>query len=166
MLILAIDSGVLVLFAFLAIYLVLLARRLGGMRSALAEAGECLPALSSAVSRMEDATKGLSKRVRTEMEVIEARLAGVKRLAADLAAASDGAEHVRAELERQIRSVKRIEAGRLAAIPRELAEPKGLAERLGENAAVGGALAYAPEAPPPSAPPLETRAQTISVNLI
>jgi hypothetical protein len=146
--------------------LVLLARRLRQMRLALAEAGDCLPMLSSAVTRMEDATKGLSKRIRTEMEVIEARLAGVKRVAADLAAVSDNAEQVKAELERQIRNVKRIEAGRLAAIPRELAEPKGLAERLGEPPPIGAALAYAPEPPPPSAPPLEQRGQTISISMI
>ncbi len=99
------------------------------------------------------------------MEVIDTRLAGMERVAADLVGATEGAEQVKAELERQMRQVKRIEASRLAAIPRELAEPKGLAERLAESPPPAAALPFTPDAAT-GAPEPQTGGRTITINMI
>ncbi|HTR16059.1 MAG TPA: hypothetical protein VMI52_03380 [Acetobacteraceae bacterium] len=138
------DATGLALLGFLAAYLAFLARRMNRLRAAIAEAGDVLPALNTAVSRMSDAASGFSRRIQKEMETIDTQVAGARRVSADLAEASRNAGEVVAQLDRQLRQTKRLESARAAAIPRELAEPKGFAERLAQQRAAQPAMQTSP----------------------
>jgi hypothetical protein len=154
MLIVALDSAGLILLTFLAAYVVVLVRRIGRLRTALAEAGQVLPSLDAAVTRMDEAARGFSARLKGEMEQIEQRLCGLKRVATELSGATRTAEDVLSALDRQMRQAKKLEGARAAAIPRELAEPKGLVERTGSEP-TAPALAFCPAPAPLVTPALE-----------
>ena len=154
MFIVALDSAGLILLTFLAVYVVVLVRRIGRLRTALAEAGQVLPSLDAAVTRMDEAARGFSARLKGEMDQIESRLCGLKRMTTELSGATRIAEDVLSALDRQLRQAKKLEGARAAAIPRELAEPKGLVERA-ESEVRGPELTFCPAPAPFVAPALE-----------
>lgn len=127
---LSFDAAIVALLLFVAGYALLLHHRMGRLRRALAEAGQILPALDAAVARMTDTAGSFSGRVQTEMQAVDGRIAGVKRLAGELAQSSRTAEEMLAKLDQQLRQARRVETARSAAVPRERVEPKGFAERM------------------------------------
>jgi hypothetical protein len=125
------ESASLVLLGTVICHGGLLHFRITRLRRALAEAGEVLPAVDAAMTRLGETAGGFARRVQNDLETVDARLTGARRTAADLAAASRAAEELASQLDRQLRQTRRLEGARAAAIPRELVEPKGLAERAG-----------------------------------
>jgi hypothetical protein len=164
------DAGGLALLGFLAAYLTFLARRMTRLRAAIAEAGDVLPALNTAVSCMSDVASGFSRRIQKEMETIDTQVAGARRISADLAEASRNAGEVVAQLDRQLRQSKRLETARAAAIPRELAEPKGFAERLAQRpvqpAMQASPIAFAAPQVVIAAPLAEAGERTVRVSML
>lgn len=117
-------------------------RRLTRLREALAEAGQILPKLDAAVSRMNESASGFSARIQSELQGVEDSIGRARRLGEDLAMAGRAAEEAVARLEQQMRQARRLEQARANAIPRALAEPKGFAEQIERRA--GGAPDGAP----------------------
>jgi len=58
-------------------------------------------------------------------------LASARRIAAELASVNRTADEAACQLDRLLRQHQRVESVRAAALPRELVEPKGFAERAG-----------------------------------
>jgi hypothetical protein len=122
-----------VLLAMVALHSVLLHVRLHRLRRALADAGRVLPALDASVGRMVDIADGFAQRLQTELATVEVRLAASRRMSVELASANRAAEEAASALDRLLRQHRRTEGARAAALPRELVEPKGCAERaIGE----------------------------------
>ncbi len=144
---LVLDAAGLGLLAFVAVYLVILTRRMARLRAALAEAGTTLPSLDAAVERMNETAKGLSRRLQGELETVDKRLADLRSAAAELAGAQNSAATLAGQLDRQIRQARRLDTARVAAIPRELVEPKGFAERLARQSDEAPALTATRAAP-------------------
>jgi len=114
-----------------AIHSVVLHLRLNRLRAALAEAGRVLPSLDASVARMVDVAGGFSDRLQGDLAAVEARLAASRRVATELASVSRTADEAACQLDRLLRQHRRLEGARAVAIPRELVEPKGFAERAG-----------------------------------
>lgn len=127
----ALDIATMVMLVCVAAGGLVFHRRVSRLREALLEAGTILPRLDEAMERMNRASNGFSGRIQGEMQAIEGRLAGVKRLASDLSGCNTEAEALLARLDGQLRQAKRLDTARSKAVPRELAEPKGFAERMG-----------------------------------
>jgi hypothetical protein len=134
MLNLAIDSAALLLLTIVVCHAGFLHMRITRLRRALVEAADVLPSVDAAMARLGEATGGFARRVQADLESVDTRLTGARRTVAELAAASRSAEELASQLDRQVRQARRLEGARAAAIPRELAEPKGFAERVGAPA--------------------------------
>ena len=120
-----------VLLAAIAVHAVVLHIRLTRFRAALAQVGSVLPSFDASVSQATELASGFTGRLLSELETVEGRLAAARRLGSDLATASRTAEEAAVQLERLLRQHQRHEAIRAAALPREMVEPKGFAERAG-----------------------------------
>jgi hypothetical protein len=120
-----------VLLAMVALHSIVLHVRLHRLRHALPDAGRVLPSLDASVSRMVEIAEGFAQRLQNDLSTVEVRLAASRRMSAELAAANRAAEETTCALDRLLRQHRRMEGVRAAAIPRELAEPKGFAERAG-----------------------------------
>ncbi len=131
MLSLVLDAVACVLVAAIGIHALVLHRRLGRLREALAEMGHVLPAFDASVNRVAAMADGFTVTLSAELEGIEGRLKAARRLNSDLDSASRAAEDAAAQLERLLRQHRRLDTLRAAALPRELVEPKGFAERAG-----------------------------------
>lgn len=125
------NAAGLLLVTVVAVHSVILHLRLRRLRAALAEAGRVLPSLDASVSRMVDVAGGFSERLQSDVAAVDTRLAASRRVAAELASVSRSANEVACELDRLLRQHRRLEGARAAAVPRELIEPKGFAERAG-----------------------------------
>ncbi|CAH2605535.1 protein of unknown function (plasmid) [Rhodovastum atsumiense] len=147
------DVTSLVLLSVVLCHAGFLHMRLTRLRRALAEAGDVLPSVDAAVARLGDAASGFARRVQTDLEAVDGRLAGARRTATDLATASRAAEDLASQLERQVRQSRRLEGARAAAIPRELVEPKGFAERIGAAALEASRSDTVVSLPAPSSAP-------------
>jgi hypothetical protein len=121
----------LVLMVFVACHTFVLHRRLTRLRDALAEAGTVLPSLDASVGRMSTVVDGFAQRLQNDLATVEARLAGARRVAAELASVNRSAEEASMHLDRLLRQHSHMEDVRAKAIPREFVEPKGFAERAG-----------------------------------
>jgi hypothetical protein len=128
---LVLDAAACVLMTGIALHSVILHQRLGRLREALAELGHVLPAFDASVNRVAAMADGFAVTLSTELEGIEGRLKAARRLNTDLASASRAAEDAAGQLDRLLRQHRRLEALRAAALPRDLVEPKGFAERAG-----------------------------------
>jgi hypothetical protein len=128
---LVLDTLACVLVAAIGLHSVILHMRLGRLREALAEMGQVLPAFDASVNRVAAMADGFTVTLSAELEGIEGRLKAARRLNTDLTTASRAAEDAAGQLERLLRQHRRLEALRAAALPRELVEPKGFAERAG-----------------------------------
>jgi hypothetical protein len=117
-----------------ALHSVLLHVRLHRLRRALADAGRVLPALDASVGRMVDIADGFAQRLQTELATVEVRLAASRRMSVELASANRAAEEAASALDRLLHQHRRMEGARAAALPRELVEPKGCAERASGEA--------------------------------
>jgi hypothetical protein len=127
MLSLVLNAVASVMVAAIAVHAVILHVRLGRLRKALSEMGSVLPAFDASVNRIAAMADGFTVKVGAELEGIETRLQAARRLSVELASASREAEEAAA----QLRQTKRPEPARASALPRELVEPKGFAERAG-----------------------------------
>jgi hypothetical protein len=123
-------AGMLLMFG-VACHTIILHRRLTKLRGALAEAGTVLPSLDASVGRMSQVVDGFAQRLQTDLTAVETRLATARRVAAELASVNRSAEEASTYLDRLLRQHRRIEDVRATALPRELVEPKGFAERAG-----------------------------------
>jgi hypothetical protein len=132
---LLLEIIVLALLVVVVVHAAFLHLRISRLRRALTDASQVLPSLDAAVARMGDAAGGFARRVQTDLESLDMRIANARRLATELGVASRTAEDMMSGLDRQIRQNRRLEGARAAAIPRELVEPKGFAERLNAAAA-------------------------------
>lgn len=159
MLALVLDAIGCLLVGAVAIHSVVLHIRLGRFRTALAEVGRVLSGFDASVNQMTELTRGFSGKLMAELESVEGRLMSARRLGTELAAASRTAEDAASQLERLLRQHKRIEAVRAAALPRELVEPKGFAERAGLPP-VTPAVSRPAESASPTADPLPATADT------
>jgi len=119
------------LVAVVAVHSTVLHVRLKRLRGALAEAGRVLPSLDASVVRMTDVAGGFIERLQSDLETVETRLAVARRVAAELASVNRTADEAACQLDRLLRQHQRVESARAAALPRELVEPKGFAERAG-----------------------------------
>jgi hypothetical protein len=119
------------LVAVVAVHSTVLHIRLNRLRGALAEAGRVLPSLDASVARMTDVAGGFVERLQSDLETVETRLAAARRVAAELASVNRTADEAAVHLDRLLRQHQRVETARAAALPRELVEPKGFAERAG-----------------------------------
>jgi hypothetical protein len=128
---LVLDALACVLVGAIGIHSVVLHIRLGRLREALAEMGQVLPAFDASVNRVAAMVDGFTVTLGAELEGMEGRLTAARRLNTDLATASRAAEDAAGQLDRLLRQHKRLEALRVAVLPRELVEPKGFAERAG-----------------------------------
>jgi hypothetical protein len=153
MLTVLLNVATLALLGVVLVHSVFLYLRISGLRRALTDAGAVLPSLDAAAARMGEAADGFTHRVEGDLQLVEGRLASARRTAADLAAVMHTAEKLSTQLDRKVRQSLRLETARAGAIPRELAEPKGFAERAGVPVAEVQA-----QAPPP---PLRTVALTL-----
>lgn len=117
------------LLAIVAGHSIVLHVRLHRLRQALADAGRVLPSLDASVSRMAQIAEGFGERLQNDLATVEVRLAASRRLSVELAAANRAAEEATCALDRMLRQHRRLEGTRAAAIPRELVEPKGFADR-------------------------------------
>jgi hypothetical protein len=131
MLSLVLNAVASVMVAAIAVHAVILHVRLGRLRKALSEMGSVLPAFDASVNRIAAMADGFTVKVGAELEGIETRLQAARRLSVELASASREAEEAAAQLGRALRQTKRPEPARASALPRELVEPKGFAERAG-----------------------------------
>jgi hypothetical protein len=131
MLPLVLNAVASVLVAAIAVHAVILHVRLGRLRAALSEMGSVLPAFDASVNRIAAMADGFTVKVSAELEDIETRLQAARRLSVELATASREAEEAAAQLGRALRQAKRPEPVRASALPREMVEPKGFAERAG-----------------------------------
>jgi hypothetical protein len=120
-----------VLLAIVALHSTILHVRLRRLRHALADAGRVLPSLDASVARMAGIAEGFAQRLQNDLSTVEIRLAASRRVSVELAAANRAAEEATCALDRLLHQHRRLEGARAAAIPRELAEPKGFAERAG-----------------------------------
>ena len=119
------------LVAVVAVHSTVLHVRLNRLRGALAEAGRVLPSLDASVARMTDVAGGFIEQLKSDLETVETRLAAARRVAAELASVNRTADEAACHLDRLLRQHQRVESARAAALPRELVEPKGFAERAG-----------------------------------
>lgn len=147
---LILDAAGLALLFFVAVYLVVLTRRMARLRAALAEAGTTLPSLDAAVERMNETASGLSLRLQNEIAAVDERITTLRGAAGDLDAARTTAETLMSQLDRQLRQARRLDTARSTAIPRELAEPKGYAERFARQAVSPSALTATRALPAPA----------------
>jgi hypothetical protein len=131
MLSLVLNAVASVLVAAIAVHAVILHVRLGRLRAALSEMGSVLPEFDASVNRIAAMADGFTVKVSAELEGIETRLQAARRLSLELATASREAEEAAIQLGRALRQTKRPEPVRAAALPREMVEPKGFAERAG-----------------------------------
>jgi hypothetical protein len=136
MLNLMVNAAGLLLVAVVAVHSLVLHLRLNRLRGALAEAGRVLPSLDASVARMVDVAGGFTERLQDDLAEVETRLAASRRVAAELASVSRTADEAACQLDRLLRQHRRLEGARAAAVPRELVEPKGFAERAGLPRAV------------------------------
>jgi hypothetical protein len=130
MLDLVFNAAVVVLVAAVAAHSVILHLRLHRLGRALAEAGRVLPTLDESVGRMAEITSGFAERLQADLRTVDGRVVLAQRLGKELADVNQAAEEAAAQLERLLRHHRR-EGARAASIPRELVEPKGIAERAG-----------------------------------
>jgi hypothetical protein len=114
-----------------ACHTIVLHRRITRLRGALAEAGTVLPSLDASVGRMSEIVDGFAHRLRTDLTAVEQRLTAARRVAAELASVNRSAEEASTHLDRLLRQHRRMEDVRASAMPREMVEPKGFAERAG-----------------------------------
>jgi hypothetical protein len=114
-----------------AFHTIVLHRRITRLRGALAEAGTVLPSLDASVGRMSEIVDGFAHRLRTDLTAVEQRLTAARRVAAELASVNRSAEEASTHLDRLLRQHRRMEDVRASAMPREMVEPKGFAERAG-----------------------------------
>lgn len=121
----------LILIGVVAVHSVMLHLKVQKLRAALADAGRVLPSLDASVERMSEIAGGFAQRLQADLSNVETRMSLSRRLAAELAAANRAAEEAAGQLDRLLRQHRRLDGVRAAAIPRELAEPKGFAERAG-----------------------------------
>lgn len=131
MLSLVLNAVASVLVAAIAVHAVILHVRLGRLRAALSEMGSVLPEFDASVNRIAAMADGFTVKVSAELESIETRLQAARRLSVELATASREAEEAAIQLGRALRQTKRPEPVRASALPREMVEPKGFAERAG-----------------------------------
>ena len=131
MLSLVLNAVASVLVSAIAVHAVILHVRLGRLRAALSEMGSVLPEFDASVNRIAAMADGFTVKVSAELESIEARLQAARRLSVELASASREAEEAAAQIGRALRQAKRPESARASALPREMVEPKGFAERAG-----------------------------------
>jgi hypothetical protein len=124
------NAAGLLLVAVVAVHSTVLHLRLNRLRGALAEAGRVLPSLDASVARMTDVAGGFIERLQSDLETVETRLVAARRVAAELASVNRTADEAACQLDRLLRQHQRVESAR-AALPRELVEPKGFAERAG-----------------------------------
>jgi hypothetical protein len=120
-----------ILMVGVACHTIVLHRRITRLRGALAEAGTVLPSLDASVGRMSEIVDGFAHRLRTDLTAVEQRLTAARRVAAELASVNRSAEEASTHLDRLLRQHRRMEDVRASAIPREMVEPKGFAERAG-----------------------------------
>jgi hypothetical protein len=125
------NAAGLLLVAVVAVHSTVLHLRLNRLRGALAEAGRVLPSLDASVARMTDVAGGFIERLQSDLETVETRLVAARRVAAELASVNRTADEAACQLDRLLRQHQRVESARAAALPRELVEPKGFAERAG-----------------------------------
>jgi hypothetical protein len=130
----------LVLMLVVACHSIVLHRRLTRLKRALSDAGTVVPSLDASVGRMSEVFGGFASKLQGDLTTIETRLAAARRAAAELASVNRSAEEASQHLDRLLRQHRRLEDVRAAALPRELVEPKGFAERA--------------KLPPVAAPPL------------
>jgi hypothetical protein len=148
-----VNAAAFLLVAVVAVHSFVLHLRLNRLRGALAEAARVLPSLDASVARMTDVAGGFTERLQGDLATVEARLTAARRVAAELASVNRTADEAACQLDRLLRQHQRVETVRAAALPRELVEPKGFAERAGlprvgtalrsEEAADGAAAAEA-----------------------
>ncbi len=131
MLNLLVNAAGFLLVTIVAVHSVLLHVRLNRLRGALAEAGRVLPSLDASVDRMVHVAGSFTERLQSDLATVETRLAASRRVANELASVSRTADEAACQLDRLLRQHRRLEDVRAAAIPRELIEPKGFAERAG-----------------------------------
>jgi hypothetical protein len=131
MLSLVLNAVASVLVSAIAVHAVILHVRLGRLRTALSEMGSVLPEFDASVNRIAAMADGFTVKVSAELESIEARLQAARRLSVELASASREAEEAAAQIGRALRQTRRPEPARASALPREMVEPKGFAERAG-----------------------------------
>jgi hypothetical protein len=120
-----------ILMVGVACHTIVLHRRITRLRGALAEAGTVLPSLDASVGRMSEIVDGFAHRLRTDLTAVEQRLTAARRVAAELASVNRSAEEASTHLDRLLRQHRRMEDVRASAMPREMVEPKGFAERAG-----------------------------------
>ncbi len=126
-----VNAAGFLLVAVVAVHSVVLHVRLNRLRGALAEAGRVLPSLDASVARMTDVAGGFTERLQSDLATVETRLSAARRVAAELASVNRTADEAACQLDRLLRQHQRVESVRAAALPRELVEPKGFAERAG-----------------------------------
>jgi hypothetical protein len=139
------------LVALVALHSVVLHIRLSRFRRSLSDAGQILPNLDASVGRMTEISEAFAQRLQADMQAVEDRIAVARRLGVALAAANHAAEEATNQLERLLAQHRRLTITRAEAIPREMVEPKGFAQRAGLRPAVaaGGSDQPAVAAPVP-----------------
>jgi hypothetical protein len=139
------DAAALAVLAAQSGWIVLLYRRMGRLRVALDSAGDVITQLDAASKRLDTSAGGIVQKVKDGIGEVDGKIQACRRVAQELTAASRQAEEVAARLDQALRQNRKLQAARAAALPRELAEPLGLAERLaGRGAPVLEAEAATP----------------------
>lgn len=157
------DASGLALLSGQGVWIALLYRRMGRLRTSLESAGEVVTQLDAASRRLDTSAGGIVQRVKDGIAEVDSKIAACRRIAQELTGASRHAEEIATRLDQALRQSRKLHTARAAAPPREAVEPRGFAERLAartgaplpaleEGTAAGLMAAELVFAPPPAMP--------------
>lgn len=146
------DASGLVILAAQSVWILLLYRRMGRLRSALEGAGDVVGQLDEASRRLDESAGGIVQKVADGIAEVESKIQSCRRLSQELSSAARNAEEVAIRLDQALKLNRRLNQARAAAPPRELVEPLGLAERLAGRGAEAAPVPPEPPVPPSSTP--------------
>jgi hypothetical protein len=130
----ALDAAGLALLLGQGVWIGLLYRRMGRLRSALEAGAEVVGQLDAASQRLDASAGGIVRKVRDGLAEVDAKLSSCRRLAQELTTASRNAEEVAIRLDQALRQSRRVAATRGGAPAAEPAEPLGFAQRFASRA--------------------------------